>query len=709
MERKIIALISFIAIALCLSLSSCASSNPSHKKASSGANGEELVERSHPQRPPWYFSTPSDDNTHTYLVGISKKRLDEQTATNDAGRNAASAFSKYCGVKVSFIESYVKRAQTQDTSATVRNKLTATTGGEQRSNAFISGLKAKARYFEKYKVQMGGSQAGFKYLVALLYQIPLGECDRIKLWQRSQKASLLMELEKLVADAKRYANRKEFRSAVDSLFEAEKQIKQSGIDPSEPEVGYQYSTVQTLKRKYRLRLWEGKIEKLVAEATGFSRKGDVVAALHALRLARETIQKVPAGEQKGKLDPMAIDLEEKKIIGNLKLIAASQVRQNIEPGEIPESLKVSLFFKTIGQTQSIPVGDIVVVFSSDQASISRRTDSYGMAEWRLSEPVSGNLRVKAAIDANALNREISEEALRGLALKQVQYEILVKVKTLGDKADELIKKLTSQIETSGSHSKPIILAIGSFKNKDNGCSNPFLANFRGLVNDKAVNHSLFQVTGPVRIPERFPRGLDPNLESDQAKILKSKILYARMSQFGEDLSLNAIITDSDNQLASTVISFNRQNIGRKTIARGCDENQSLMKKILPLSAVDFHFRLWTNHGGGTYNVGDTIEIFVQCSLRCFLKVFNVDEKGAVVVLEDTKKRRMLRNKKKSFKVRAVSPGVQSLIAIASSDPFPLNYSLNHEIKRAEFPIVFRQLRNAANSRAESKTTFTIVE
>ena len=110
-----------------------------------------LVEASLPARPDWYFNNPQDDKSHSYLVGISNKISTEKGALDDAARNATNSFIKSCGIKVNLFDSYVKETKNQSTNNPIESTLTGFSSEQERANAFVSGLKIKTRYFEKYE------------------------------------------------------------------------------------------------------------------------------------------------------------------------------------------------------------------------------------------------------------------------------------------------------------------------------------------------------------------------------------------------------------------------------------------------------------------------------------------------------------------------------------------------------------------------------
>ncbi len=683
---------------------SCSSSEPvaAKKPTKEGLITENLVSSSHPERPDWMLQTPPDDQAFTYLVGISQKYSDEQGATDNAAVDATNRFIKSCGVRVSFFDSYVKSARDQSTAGAIVQTVTGESVTKQRVNAFVSGLKIKERYTEKYEVLQDNVWLKNAYVIALLFKVPKDECEKIKAWQEKQKALLVKDLDRLIKDAKAFETVGNLVAALKTVEEADKRIEEGNVEPAD--ISYQYSTVKTLKKNYKTRLLTRKVNELIQEANNLAGTGNVVAALNTLNTARSTIAADVDFVEPGKSDETVIELAEKKISGELDLTPASRISQKIEPGTVPEPLAVSLKYG------SAPVSNVTILFKVRSAQMKAPTDAAGKAFITL--PPSGGegkLTLIASIDLSSLKEKISPYAGKFLIEKKVQFDIIVATKSAVDKAEDLVQKLADKVSGDPSIIKPVMLAIGNFKLKGSDCSSPFLEELRTKVNAKAVNNRTFKVKGLLRIPKKIPDNLDPNVESDQAKIMGAGILSAVFEIQGENASLNAVITGPETQLASAGISFNQVDIDKQAIAKGCVENKTALDKIMPLEPSDFHMKVWTDVGGGTYKVGDKIDISAVCSTRCYLKIFNIDEKGQVTVIEDSGRKRLLKNKQISFTVRAVEEGVQSLVAIASKKKFPINFELNQTFVPNEFPILFRQLRGAAKTKAEAKAAFTIVK
>ncbi len=682
---------------------SCSSSEPTTAKNKDMESivTENIVSSSHPKRPVWMTETPLDDQKFTYLVGISQKFSDEQGATDDAGRDATNRFIKSCGVRVSFFDSYVKSARDQSMAGPITQTISGESVSKQRVNAFVSGLKIRERYTEKYEVKQGGVWLKNSYLIALLYRVPIDECEKIKEWQDKQKAELIKNLDRLIADAKGLDVAGNIAAALKTVQEADKRMSESNLEPAD--ISYQYSTIKTLQKNYKARLLTRKVNEFIREANTLASRGDVIVALSTLNKARMTIAEDPNSVVPGKNDEAVIELQEKKIAGDLELTAASRTSQKIEPGIVPEPLSVFLKYK------SAAVSNVLIVFKVKSAQMKATTDSNGKATITLPPTGSeGKLQLIAAIDLQPLKTQVSPYVGQYLMKMQVQFNIAVSSKTSLDKAEDLVQKLADRINQSPSIQKPVTLAIGNFKLKGSDCSSPFLEELRTKVNAKAVNNQTFKVKGMLRIPKDFPENLDPNVEADQARIMDANILSAAFEIQGNSATLNAVITGVDSQLASAGISFDQMNLNNEAIAKGCVETKTVLDKIMPLQPADFHMKIWTDVGGGTYKVGDKIDISAVCSTRCYLKIFNIDDRGRVSVLEDTGRKRLIKNRKRSFTVKAVDEGVQSLVAIASKKKFPVDYSLNQAFSQEEFPILFKQLRASSKTKAEAKTAFTVV-
>ncbi|MBU2644810.1 DUF4384 domain-containing protein [bacterium] len=694
----------------------CSSAEPPQKTDYHAEVRQVLISSSQSDRPEWLRISPSDENGFTFLVGISLKSATEQGATDDAVRNATSQFIKSCGVKVKLFDLYVLTAKSQKTGTAIEQEVSGESREQQRANAFVSGLKIKERYTEKYEVRQGDVWLKNSFFSALLISAPDDECKRIKEWKKQYISELSSKIKRLIDDAKTSEADGQIQTALSTARNTEKTIRESNIDPEE--IGYLYATVLTLIEKYEFILLNKEIQSLLASAAYLESDGHIMAALHSLKKAGDLIHETQEKQIPGTISLATVAQEEKRIIGNLELTPLNNINQVIEPGRKPEPLTVGVHYRQQKSKPGLKLGDIPIGFSSKSNLFKTRTDSSGTAELQMTAADTGGLlQVFAAFDVEGIEKELSPVSLGEFGKKSnIRFQIDVRYKTLEEKAAELVEGLAAQIKFLNSEPVPVVVSIGSFQFEGQpGCSSPFLERLKSLINQKATNHQDFKVTGDVKIPRQFPAELDPNIAMDQAKILQHTVLFGRLRQQDQELVLTAMITGPATQVASSSTAFNQNDIDRASITPVCPENEPLLSEILPLQPSDFHFKLWTDRGGNTYKIGDIVEIAIMCSERCYVKIFNIDDQGDIVVLEDTQDSRLIKNRPRSFKIKAVKPGVQTLLAIASTQPFPIHHQINQTIDPGSFPIIYKQLRSNTQNKdrlarkSEYKTALTIFE
>jgi hypothetical protein len=126
------------------------------------------------------------------------------------------------------------------------------------------------------------------------------------------------------------------------------------------------------------------------------------------------------------------------------------------------------------------------------------------------------------------------------------------------------------------------------------------------------------------------------------------------------------------------------------------EEETLMVKIKPLPKPSFHLQLTTETIKDIK--GTIIKISTSCSERCFIKIFNIDQKGVITVWEDKKSKKYLRNKTYSFQTR-LDEGTQYLLAIASSKRFSKDFNINLNISEKKFLEFYRHFKSSPDSKA----------
>jgi hypothetical protein len=539
-------------------LASCSTTPP--QPSPSAEVIETKISASHAERPEWLTNTPDDDASFSYLAGMSQKMTDEQAATDSAAVHATSSFVKSCGVRVSLRDIQVREAKGQSTAGPIELIVTGKSTDKQRSNAFVSGLKIKERYTEKWEVRQGGIKLKNSYFIALLFSVPKDECSRIKEWWKNYIARFEKGLEQMIDEARSFAGKGEWESALNTMIEAENRVAENNIDPGE--INYSYSMIRTLKANYQDKLIIRRIEDSSRQSAEFAENGNLTAAFKLLNNTRAVIVESIPDQVKQKRYLTTIQSREDELITRISLSAVGNTNLQIEPGKKPDVLAVQLVYQLKNNRQKA-IANVPIRFAGKTSHVSIKTDADGKAELRMTAaPEKGDLPIRAGIDTAEWSGAASPQALAGLSAKEVNFLIRVKSALAG--LDEIEKQ-------------------------------------------------------------------------------------------------------------------------------------------------DFLFKISTDNEAGTYKVGDTITVNTQCGARCYLKIFNIDDHGEVTVLLDTQSSRLLKNDHNSFQVKAVAPGIQSLVAIASTKPFPLNFKANETIDSNSFPLIYKKLKLSANAKAEDRVTMNIIE
>lgn len=394
---------------------------------------EKKIYASKPEKPEWLYETPADDEKYSYLVGISQKTTDEQTASDNAFAHAANSFVKSCGVRVSILDSYSRESRGQSTAGPIEQIVTGKSTEKQRANAFVSGLKIKTRYTEKYEIRQGRIKLRNSYLMALLFRIPLDECGRVKDWWKNYLNQFTKGLDRMIAEAKSFESKNDIESASRTMREAEKRIQESNIDPGD--IVYHFSIISALNANYFSKWIKQKTESSIRNSFIFADSGNLVAALQTLKVARDFISDSIAGQNEQNQYFTSILNVENSLIGNLSLDAITETHQRIKPGETPGVLAVIFTYRSPKNQQRHPVRDFSILFKTRSSGVSLRTNSDGEVKYSLSAaPSRGKLVVKVLPDLLELRDVVSLEAIKHLSNRQVSFTIEVGTKILEQKA-----------------------------------------------------------------------------------------------------------------------------------------------------------------------------------------------------------------------------------------------------------------------------------
>jgi hypothetical protein len=113
--------------------------------------GEKMIWASHNPPPSWRYSIPEDKDGNLFFFGISGNFATEQLGRDDAQRNAITEVTKYIGTSVKdklerIVTSYGLSKEVVDSTIASRRI------EEQFSSAFVTRVKTKELYIEKWEV-----------------------------------------------------------------------------------------------------------------------------------------------------------------------------------------------------------------------------------------------------------------------------------------------------------------------------------------------------------------------------------------------------------------------------------------------------------------------------------------------------------------------------------------------------------------------------
>ncbi len=417
-----------------LLLLSCSSAPPAVVAPAALREGCELVDASSPQKPGWYDTTPADEGGVSHHVGISRKFASEQDALENAKRSAIKGFVESCGVRVEYFDSFLKTSQGQSTAGAIVEEISGSSGGRQSSRGYVSGIRAPKRYAERHRCASQGVTE-HSYKTAVLVTVPAGECERVKAWMEGEKRRLGEDLDKLIATAASQAGERDFRSARQTLEEAEARLKGSSFDRAD--FSYRHATIGTRQVAYFRGMLHKGIDAAVAKAHRSAATGDPVAAFHSLKKVAVATgkRKMPGGLRAELMEKIA-DAERALVSGiSLQPVGPTQVASR--DGK-PVRLELEVRYRDPAAGEPVAVVDFPIVFVAPSQKRGASTDSGGRVSYRY-PPGSGaeSVEIVAMVNPLPAERHLSREALLALSGKSVRYRVDIRRRGVDILLDQL--------------------------------------------------------------------------------------------------------------------------------------------------------------------------------------------------------------------------------------------------------------------------------
>ncbi len=337
-----------------------------------------------PVRPEWTTKVPGEAGGKMTFVGVSTFFSTEQSARDNALEVATAQVVKYIST-----DARGNKESLAKTFGLKADTINETIGGrefqKQVYGAVSRQLKAKQWYYE---IKSDG------YMYFVLAEIPTVELD--------------------------YAIKEAIQKAAEEELEKEQIIKQAILD----------SEVMLTKR--------------LRSAKTLARQGNLLSALKQLQELKSMAPKQPT-KKRDLFITDARELEE-QWIGSVDLIAHSGNKQDLEPGQTPEPLKVQVVMQPDNDT--LAVRNFPIVFMSKQTNdVPILTDPHGVATLQLPPLNSTGILTFVAIpDPESLHDQLPEAISNNLVRHKASFKLEISVPFLKQRIkNDFMLKLSSNI------------------------------------------------------------------------------------------------------------------------------------------------------------------------------------------------------------------------------------------------------------------------
>ena len=127
-----------------------------------------------------------------------------------------------------------------------------------------------------------------------------------------------------------------------------------------------------------------------------------------------------------------------------------------------------------------------------------------------------------------------------------------------------------------------------------------------------------------------------------------------------------------------------------------------------VKSSDFSFQINTSSASSKYNVGAPFKVFAKCAVRCYTRIFHIGPDESVSVVADIRKK-LLKNKRKSFEVSVPDAGRHRFVGIASTNKIAGPHKAGVGISAESFLTQLRAFRLSEGKQASFQITLDVVK
>jgi len=174
-------------------------------------------------------------------------------------------------------------------------------------------------------------------------------------------------------------------------------------------------------------------------------------------------------------------------------------------------------------------------------------------------------------------------------------------------------------------------------------------------------------------------------------------------QLGEQIPVNVLKYFSDQDVLFRVEA--KCGSLQKTLALIEANNECAETKV---KSSDFGFQVSTNSASSKYNVGVPFKLFAKCAIRCYTRLFHIGPDESVSVIADIRKK-LLKNKSKSFEVSVPDAGRHRFVGIASTNKIAGPQKAGVGISAETFLTQLRAFRISEGKQASFQVTLEVAK
>ena len=253
----------------------------------------------------------------------------------------------------------------------------------------------------------------------------------------------------------------------------------------------------------------------------------------------------------------------------------------------------------------------------------------------------------------------------------------------------------SQLINVGQTPKPLVASV-TLKNKES--KEIPVSGFPLLV--ERTNYGTSETKTRVT---NFEGKLEINLPAVERKGLISIRLAPDKKQLGEQIQENVLKYFSSQDVLFRIEA--KCGSLQKTLALIEANNECAETTV---KSSDFSFQINTSSASSKYNVGAPFKVFAKCAVRCYTRLFHIGPDESVSVVADIRKK-LLKNKRKSFEVSVPDAGRHRFVGIASTNKIAGPHKAGVGISAESFLTQLRAFRLSEGKQASFQITLDVVK